>query len=45
MKILNNLKRTYTLKRGDLAYIIKYQRIYKKNIKGSPPKKEIMIGL
>jgi hypothetical protein len=43
MKILNNLKRTYTLKRVDLAYINKYQRIYKKNIKGSK-KKEIMIG-
>jgi hypothetical protein len=46
MNILNNLKRTYTLKRGDLAYINKYQRIYKKTSKGEKKrkKKKIMIG-
>jgi hypothetical protein len=29
-KVLNNLKRTYTLRREDLNYINEYQRIYKK---------------
>jgi len=33
MKVLNNLKRTYTLRREDLNYITEYQRIYKKILK------------
>jgi len=33
MKVLNNLKRTYTLRREDLNYITEYQRILKKILK------------
>ena len=33
MNILNHLKKTYTLKKRDLAYINKYQREYKKILK------------
>jgi len=33
MKVLNNLKRTYTLRREDLNYITEYQKIYRKILK------------
>jgi hypothetical protein len=33
MKVLNNLKRIYTLRSKDLNYITEYQRIYKKIVK------------
>ena len=33
MKVLNNLKRTHTLRREDLNYITEYQRIYRKILK------------
>jgi hypothetical protein len=43
MRVLNNLKRTHTLRKEDLIYINEYQRIYKKILKEA--KKKIMISL
>jgi hypothetical protein len=43
MKILNNLKRNFTLKREALEYITKYQEMYKRVLKEA--KKETMIGM
>ena len=39
MKVLNNLKRTYTLRREDLNYITEYQKIYRKILKEAKKKR------
>jgi hypothetical protein len=45
MKMLNNLKRRFTLTSEALEYIKKYKKIYKRVLKEAKKKKEIMIGM
>jgi hypothetical protein len=40
MNMLNNQKKTYTLKKRDLAYINKYQKVYKKILKEAKKKRD-----
>jgi hypothetical protein len=42
MKVLNNLKRIYTLRREDLNYINEYQRIYR-NILKEKKKRQLVV--
>ena len=40
MKILNNLKRKFTLTREDLEYIKKYEKIYKRVLQEAEKKEK-----